>query len=137
MLPIALLPLSHKMKELLQIFMPLLLIIGKILIVVVPLLVCVAMLTYFERKVIAAMQLRRGPNVVGFFGLLQPFADGIKLLFKETIFPAQASKVIFLLAPMLTFTLALVGWAVIPITSDFVIANINVGILYLFAISSL
>lgn len=116
---------------------PLLYISGKILIVVVPLLVCMAMLTYFERKIIAAMQLRKGPNVVGFFGLLQPFADGVKLLFKETIFPAQANKVIFLLAPMLTFTLALVGWAVIPLTSSFVIADINVGVLYLFAISSL
>jgi NADH-quinone oxidoreductase subunit H len=116
---------------------PLLYTSGKILIVVVPLLVCMAMLTYFERKVIAAMQLRKGPNVVGFFGLLQPFADGVKLLFKETIFPAQANKVIFLIAPMLTFTLALVGWAVIPLTSSFVISDINVGILYLFAISSL
>jgi len=115
----------------------LLTIIGSILIVVVPLIVCVAMLTYYERKIIAAMQLRKGPNVVGFWGLLQPFADGLKLLCKETILPAQASKIVFLAAPMLTFSLALVGWAVIPITSTFVIANINVGVLYLFAISSL
>jgi NADH-quinone oxidoreductase subunit H len=116
---------------------PLLFISGKILIVAVPLMICMAMLTYFERKVIAAMQLRKGPNVVGFFGLLQPFADGLKLIFKETILPSQANKVLFLMAPMLTFMLALVGWAVIPITSTFVIADINVGILYLFAISSL
>ncbi len=116
---------------------PLLVIIGRILLVAVPLMICMAMLTYMERKVIAAMQLRRGPNIVGFFGLLQPFADGIKLMFKETILPSQANKVLFLIAPMLTFTLALVGWAVIPLTSTFVIANINVGILYLFAVSSL
>ncbi|MGE0754554.1 MAG: NADH-quinone oxidoreductase subunit NuoH [Alphaproteobacteria bacterium] len=109
----------------------------KILCLVLPLVVCVAMLTFMERKVIAAMQLRRGPNVVGFWGLLQPFADGIKLIFKETIFPAQASKVIFIMAPMVTFSLALLGWAVIPVSSTFVIADINVGILYLFAISSL
>ena len=124
-------------KEFVILIWPLLYLCGKILIVVVPLLVCMAMLTYFERKVIAAMQLRKGPNIVGFFGLLQPFADGIKLLFKETIFPAQANKVLFLLAPMLTFILALIGWAVIPLTSSFVISDINVGILYLFAISSL
>ena len=125
------------MTELLQTLMPLLIIIGKILIVAVPLMIAMAMVTYYERKVIAAMQLRKGPNVVGFMGLLQPFADGLKLMLKETIFPAQSSKIIFILAPMLTFALALLGWAVIPISSDFVIANINVGVLYLFAVSSL
>lgn len=112
-------------------------VVAQILTLVVPLIVSVAMLTYFERKVIAAMQLRKGPNVVGFMGLLQPFADGLKLIMKETIIPTQANKVIFLLAPVLTFTLALVGWSVIPISETFVIANINVGLLYLFAISSL
>jgi len=127
----------NDLMEFLSLIMPLLFIIGKILLLVVPLIVCVAMLTYFERKVIAAMQLRRGPNVVGFFGLLQPFADGLKLILKETILPTQANKIVFLIAPMLTFSLALLGWAVIPVAPDFVIADINVGILYLFAISSL
>jgi NADH-quinone oxidoreductase subunit H len=128
------------MKELMQWIdwlMPLLLVVGKILVLVVPLIICVAMLTYWERKIIASMQLRKGPNIVGFYGLLQPFADGIKLIFKETILPAQANKIVFLIAPMLTFSLALLGWAVIPVSPDFVIADINVGILYLFAISSL
>lgn len=108
-----------------------------ILIVTVPLMIGMAMLTYFERKVIASMQMRKGPNVVGPFGLLQPFADGLKLFLKETIIPTQANTIIFLLAPVLTFMLALLGWAVIPLSPEFVIANINVGILYLFAISSL
>lgn len=117
--------------------LPTLEVIGKILLVSVPLLICMAMLTYFERKVIAAAQLRRGPNVVGPFGLLQPFADGLKLFMKETIIPTKSNKVMFLLAPMITFALALLGWAVIPMSEEFVIADLNVGILYLFAISSL
>ncbi len=112
-------------------------IVGKIVAILVPLLVSVAYLTYAERKVIAAMQLRKGPNVVGPFGLLQPIADAVKLLFKETILPAGANKVVFLLAPMLVFTLGLIGWAVIPFDEGLVLADINVGILYLFAISSM
>jgi len=125
------------MTELFESIWPLLEIVLKILMVIVPLLVCVAMLTLLERKVIAAMQLRKGPNIVGFWGLLQPFADGLKLLLKETIFPSQANKVVFIIAPMVTFALAMLGWAVIPLAENFVIADINVGILYLFAISSL
>jgi NADH-quinone oxidoreductase subunit H len=108
-----------------------------VLAIVVPLLGAVAYLTYAERKVIAAIQIRRGPNVVGWFGLLQPIADGVKLLFKETVIPSGANKVVFVAAPMLTFVLALVGWAVIPFDDGWVLADINVGILYLFAISSL
>ncbi|MBB5372883.1 NADH-quinone oxidoreductase subunit NuoH [Acidocella aromatica] len=103
----------------------------------VPLLIGVAYLTWFERKVMGAIQLRKGPNVVGPFGLAQPFADAIKMLLKETITPAGADKLLFTLAPMLTFGLALIAWAVIPVNNNWAIANINVGILYLFAISSL
>ena len=113
------------------------LIVAKILALVVPLLVTVAMLTYAERKVIAAMQLRKGPNVVGPFGLLQPFADALKLITKETIIPAGANRIVFIMAPMVTFLLSLVAWAVIPFAPGWVISDINVGILYLFAISSL
>ena len=116
---------------------PVLWIVIKILCLVVPLLIGVAYLTYAERKVIGAMHLRRGPNVVGPYGLLQPIADGMKLFFKETIIPTGANKVVFLVAPMLTFSLALIAWAVIPVGNGLVIANINVGVLYLFAISSL
>jgi NADH-quinone oxidoreductase subunit H len=103
----------------------------------VPVLIGVAYLTYAERKVLAAIQLRKGPNVVGPFGLLQPFADAIKMLTKETIIPSGANQVLFIMAPMLTFTLAMLAWAVIPVNDGWAIANINVGILYLFAISSL
>ncbi len=112
-------------------------IVGSIFAVVVPLLIAVAYLTLAERRVIGLMQLRRGPNVVGPFGLLQPFADALKLLSKETILPSGASKVVFVIAPMLTFILSLVAWAVIPFGDGLVIADVNVGILYLFAISSL
>jgi len=100
-------------------------------------LIAVAYLTLAERRVIGFMQLRKGPNVVGPFGMFQPFADALKLMAKETILPAGADKVVFILAPMLTFILALVAWAVIPFDAGLVLADINVGILYLFAISSL
>lgn len=113
------------------------LIVGKILLIVVPLILAIAYLTYAERKVIAAMQMRIGPNVVGLYGLLQPIADGLKLLHKEIILPTRSSHVLFIIAPVLTFSLSLAAWAVIPFDVGLVLTNINVGILYLFAISSL
>ena len=113
------------------------LMLGHIILIVVPLLVAVAYLTYAERKVLALAQLRQGPNMVGPFGLFQPLADGLKLLSKEIIIPSGANRVIFILAPILTFLLSLVAWAVIPVDAGWVLADINVGVLYLFAISSL
>jgi NADH-quinone oxidoreductase subunit H len=109
----------------------------EVLCIVVPLLLAIAYYTYFERKVLAYSQLRKGPNVVGPFGLFQPLADGLKLLMKETVVPSGANRIVFVAAPMITFTLALVAWAVIPFDVGMVVSNINVGILYLFAISSL
>ena len=112
-------------------------IVIKIVGIVIPVMLFVAYLTYVERKVIGAIHLRKGPNVVGPFGLLQPIADGIKLFLKETIIPASANRGVFIIAPCVTFILALVAWAVIPFDHGMVLADINVGILFLFAISSL
>ena len=111
--------------------------IYKILFILVPVLVSVALIVWLDRRIWAAVQKRRGPNVVGPFGLLQTVADALKYIFKEIIIPASSNKVIFILAPIITMTLALVAWAVIPFSNEFVLADINVGILYIFAVSSL
>ena len=111
--------------------------IYKILFLLVPVLVSVAMIVWLDRRVWAFVQKRKGPNVVGPFGLFQSLADALKYLFKEIIIPASSNKIIFVLAPIVTMTLALVSWAVIPFSEDFVLADINVGILYIFAVSSL
>lgn len=111
--------------------------IYKILFLLIPILVSVALIVWFDRRVWGFVQKRRGPNVVGPFGLLQTVADALKFIFKEIIIPASANKVIFILAPIVTMTLALIAWAVIPFSEELVLSNINVGILYLFAISSL
>jgi len=112
-------------------------VILKILAIVVPLLISVAYFTIVERKLMGSIQRRRGPNVIGFVGLLQPLADGLKLFVKETILPSNSTLSIFLAAPVITFILSLIGWAVIPISNSIVISDINLGVLYLFAISSL
>jgi len=108
-----------------------------ILLIALPLMLAVAMIIYVDRKIWAAMALRRGPNVVGPFGLLQSFADGLKVFLQETIIPSAANKGLFLIAPIVTFTVALMAWAVIPFSEDMVLADINVGLLYILAISSL
>jgi NADH-quinone oxidoreductase subunit H len=111
--------------------------VAETLALLVPVLIGMAYLTLAERRVLAAIQLRKGPNVVGPFGMFQPFADAIKMIMKETVIPEGANRYLFLMAPMLTFGLAAIAWAVIPVNDGWAIANINVGVLYLFAISSL
>ncbi len=126
------------MSELIAIYgLPLFWMLAQIVATIGCVVLAVAYLTYFERKILGAMQKRQGPMTVGPFGLLQPIADGLKLFSKETIIPAQANRIVFLFAPILTFTLALVAWAAIPVSAGVVLANINVGVLYLFAISSM
>lgn len=109
----------------------------KILIIVVPLLISVAYFTLAERKILGAIQRRRGPNVVGVYGLLQPLSDGFKLLVKETVLPSNSNKFIFIISPIITFVISLMGWAIIPYDKYSVLAEVNVGVLYLFAVSSL
>ncbi len=114
-----------------------LVIIIKILLIVVPLLIAVAYFTLAERKILGAIQRRMGPNVVGVYGLLQPLSDGFKLLMKETVLPSSANQLIFIISPILTFTISLMGWAIIPFDKYSVLAEMNIGVLYLFAMSSL
>ncbi len=125
------------MDIILEYIMVLLGMLGGVLTITIPLILSVAYLTLAERRIIASMQLRRGPNVVGIFGLLQPIADAVKLLFKEMIIPTAANKFLFILAPVITFVLSLIGWAVIPFSDKGGLADINVGVLYLLAVSSL
>lgn len=114
-----------------------LLIVGQVLLLVIPLLVALAFLMYADRKIWAAVQMRRGPNVVGFYGVLQSFADFLKYIVKEVIIPAGADRAVFIMAPLVSLVMALIAWAVIPFNDSLVISNINVAILYVFAVSSL
>ena len=114
-----------------------LVILGQCLLVLIPLLVALAFLMYADRKIWAAVQMRKGPNMVGPFGLLQSFADFLKYIVKEIVVPAGADKVVFFLAPMISFVLAVIAWAVIPFNDGWVVSEINVAILYVFAVSSL
>eukprot|EP01037_Dinobryon_pediforme_P048760 gene48760-biopygen21852 len=116
---------------------PLIIILAESLVLLVPLLIIVAYVIYADRKIWAAVQLRRGPNVVGPWGLLQSFADMLKFILKEPIIPSGSNKVLFILAPFVTTLLALGAWAVVPVANGWVVSNINVGVLYIFAISSL
>ncbi len=109
----------------------------KIIGIILPLLIAIAYFTLAERKIMAAIQRRKGPNVVGFLGLLQPLADGLKLILKETTIPSNANKILFNIAPILTFFLSLLGWAVIPFGQGIVLSDLNLGLMYIFAFSSL
>jgi NADH-quinone oxidoreductase subunit H len=109
----------------------------KFLVIVIPILIAIAYFTLVERKVLGAIQRRRGPNVIGLFGLLQPLSDGLKLFTKETVLPSNANKLLFLLSPTITFIISLIGWSIIPYSKYSVLCEVNIGFLYLFAISSL
>lgn len=127
---------SHPFRILLY-FMFVLITLIKILVIVVPYLLAVAYFTLAERKVMAAIQRRRGPNVVGVYGLMQPLADGFKLLVKETVIPSNSNKVIFIISPIITFVISLLGWSLIPYSKYAVLSELSIGLLYIFAISSL
>jgi len=109
----------------------------RILITTVPILISVAYFTLAERKIMGAIQRRRGPNVVGVFGILQPLSDGFKLLVKETIIPSSSNKILFILSPLITFTVSLLGWVIIPFNKYAFLVDLNIGLLYIFAVSSL